>query len=188
MLNGSTSESLGTNQWPRITPIATALLVEMRANPTLPVTGVGNAATLGALTTLMERQMVTDHRTEGKPINNSRPDTGNAVVNYRFTAGRLKGLAVTVGVNSRGRRVIGYHTVTFEPIWDGDYTQVNASLAYSRPLRFRDRKIDWSVTLAGTNVLGDRYGLLPIIGDEIAVDRFSFQTAPTVFLTNRFSF
>jgi outer membrane receptor protein involved in Fe transport len=188
VLNGSHSKSLGTNQWPRITPIAQALLVEMRASPTTPVTGVGNAANLGVLATLMENQIRTDHLTDGKPINSSRPDSANAVVNYRFTEGRLKGIALTVGVNARGRRVIGYHTVTNEPIWDGDYTQLNLSIAYNRALRIRDRKIDWSVTLAGTNVLGDRYGLLPTMGDEIAIDRFTFETTPTVFLTNRFSF
>lgn len=188
VLNGSHSRNLGTNQWPRLTPIAQALLVEMRASPTTPVTGVGNAANLGALATLMENQMRTDHLTDGKPITSSRPDSANVVVNYRFTEGRFQGIALTAGLNVRGRRVIGYHTVTNEPIWDGDYTQLNVSIAYLRAIRLRDRKIDWSVTLAGTNVLGDRYGLLPTMGDEIAIDRFTFETAPTVFLTNRFSF
>jgi outer membrane receptor protein involved in Fe transport len=188
VLNGSTSESLGTNQWPRVTPIANELLTEMRAKPDLPVSGIGNATTLGAVVTLMERQLVTDHRTEGKPITSSRPDSGNLVVNYRFTDGALRGVAATLGVNARGRRVIGYHTVTFEPVWDGDYTQVNASLAYSRPLRFHGRKIDWNVTLNGTNILGHRHGLIPLMGDEIAIDRFSFEIAPTVYLTHRFTF
>lgn len=188
VLNGSRTKNIGTNQWPRITPIAEELLVEMRATPDTPVAGVGNATTLGALAVLMERQIRTDHLTEGKPINASRPYSGNVVVNYRFTDGRLKGLAFTLGVNSRGRRVIGYNTVTNEPVWDGDYTQINASISYGRALKLRDRKIDWNVTLNGTNIFGDRYGMLPTMGDEIAIDRFSFQTAPTVFLTNRFSF
>jgi hypothetical protein len=160
----------------------------MRANPTLPVTGVGNATTLAALATLMENQLRTDHLTEGKLIDSARPYNGNLLVNYRFTDGRLKGLALTAGINGRGRRVIGYHTLTNEPVMDGDYTQVNASIAYTRPLRFRDRKVEWSVTLAGTNILGHRYGLLPSMGDEIAIDRFSFEVTPTVFLTNRFTF
>jgi hypothetical protein len=188
VVNGTKTINTGTNQWPRITPIAQALLVEMKASPATPVAGVGNATTLAALATLMENQLRTDHLTEGKLIDSSRPYSGNVVVNYRFTEGRLKGLALTAGVNSRGHRVIGYHTVTNEPIMDGDYTQVNASIAYSRPLRFRDRKIEWSVTLTGTNLLGHRYGLIPSMGDEIAVDRFAFEVTPTVFLTNRFSF
>jgi outer membrane receptor protein involved in Fe transport len=188
VLNGSRTANTGTNQWPRVTPVAQALLVEMKASPATPVTGVGNAATLGALATLMENQIRTDHLTEGKPINASRPYNGNVVVNYRFSTGRLKGVALTTGVNLRGRRVIGYHTVTSEPIWDGDYVQVNASVGYTRALTLRGRKVEWNVTLAGTNVLGDRYGLLPIMGDEIGLDRFSFETTPTVFLTNRFSF
>jgi hypothetical protein len=104
------------------------------------------------------------------------------------TEGRLKGVAITAGANGRGRRVIGYNTVTNEPVMDGDYTQVNASLAYNRKLPLRGRKIDWGVTLAGTNLLGRRDGLLPSMGDEIAIDRFSFEVTPSVFLTNRFSF
>lgn len=188
VLNGSRSFNTGTNQWPRITHITQALLVEMLASPTTPVTGVGSAANLGALATLMETQIRTDHLTEGKLIDSSRPCSGNLVVNYRFNEGRLQGFAFTLGVNARGRRVIGYNTLTYEPVMDGDYTQLNGSVVYSRAVRFRSRKIDWSVTLAGANILGDRHGLLPTMGDEIGIDRFSFETTPTVFLTNRFSF
>jgi outer membrane receptor protein involved in Fe transport len=188
VVNGSHTENTGTNQWPRITPIAQSLLVEMRAAPATPVTGIGNATTLGALATLMETQIRTDHLTEGKPISASRPYSGNLVVNYRFTDGRFQGVALTLGVNGRGRRVIGYHTTTNEAVWDGDYTYVNGSIGYTRPFQIRGRRVVWNVTLAGTNVLGDRYGLLPTMGDEIAVDRFTFETAPTFFLTNRFSF
>jgi outer membrane receptor protein involved in Fe transport len=188
VVNGSRTINTGTNQWPRITPVAQALLVEMRANPTGPVTGVGNATTLAALANLMEAQIRTDHLTEGKLIDSSRPYSGNVVLNYRVTEGRLKGVAITAGANGRGRRVIGYNTVTNEPVMDGDYTQVNASLAYNRKLPLRGRKIDWGVTLAGTNLLGRRDGLLPSMGDEIAIDRFSFEVTPSVFLTNRFSF
>jgi outer membrane receptor protein involved in Fe transport len=188
VVNGSRGFNTGTNQWPRLTPIAQALLVEMKAAPTTPVTGVGNAATLGALATLMENQLRTDHLTEGKLIDNSRPYSGNIVVNFRVTEGRLRGLALTAGVNGRGRRVIGYHTITAEPVMDGDYTQFNASLAYNRKLTVRSRKLDWSVTLSGTNILGHRRGLIPTMGDEIAIDRFMFETTPSLFLTNRISF
>lgn len=188
MLNGNRTINKGANQWPRITAVAQALLEEMRASPTTPVTGVNNATTLGAVAALMETQIGKDHRTEGKLIARSRPNSGNMVVNYRVSEGRLRGLAFTAGLNVRGRRVIGYHTVTNEPVMDGDYSQLNASIAYNRPLTFRGRKMNWGMTLAGTNILGQRDRLLPIIGDEFGIDRFMFETTPTVFLTNRFSF
>ena len=136
----------------------------------------------------MLNQVRIDHRTEGRAVQNARPYSGNVFVHYRFTTGRLKGLAASVGVNVRGRRVIGYSTATQEAVMDADYTQVNPSLSYSRRIRFGQTKVEWNLMLAGTNVLGHRYGLLPIAGDEIGIDRYAFETTPSVSLTNRFSF
>jgi hypothetical protein len=55
-------------------------------------------------------------------------------------------------------------------------------------LSFAGKKIKWNVTVAGTNIFGHRYGLLPSIGNDLGVDRFFFETTPTTFLTNRLSF
>ena len=186
--NASKATVIGSNQFPRVTAFAQALVPELRARPTTPITGVNGSATAAALANTMENQMRIDHLTEGRAVQNARPYGANLFVNYRFTEGRLKGLAASLGVNLRGRRVIGYNTTTGEPVMDGDYTQVNPSISYERALTVRGRKIGWNVTLAGTNVLGNRYGLLPIAGDEISVDRFAFETTPTVSLLNRFSF
>lgn len=188
IVNGSKTSVLGSNQFPRVTAFANALIPELRAAPNTPVTGVGGAVTAGALADTMANQMRIDHLTEGKQVQNARPYSGNLFVNYRFVEGSLRGVALSLGINARGRRVIGYNTVTGNPVMDGDYVNVNPSVSYSHPIRIGSRKIDWSVMLAGTNVLGHRYGLIPIAGDEITIDRFGFETTPTFALTNRFSF
>lgn len=188
VLNGTKESVVASNQWPRVTAFAEALLTELRASSDTPVTGVTGSETAGALATTMENQLRTDHRADGKQVLNGRPYSGNIFVNYRFTEGRLKDVAVSLGVNVRGRRVIGFNTLNGEAVMDGDYIQFNPSVSYSRAFRFGGRKVNWSMMLAGTNVFGHRYGLLPIAGDEIGLDRFAFETTPTVSLTNRFSF
>ena len=188
VINGSHTTNIGSNQFPRITAAAQELLVDMLAKPTTPVTSQSTKAPAAALAATMQTQMATDHLTEGKMIQSARPDSANVVANYRFVEGRLKGLALTLGVNIRGPAVIGYNASTNEPVMDGDYVRYNPSVAYFRDLSVRGRKIHWSTTLSGTNVLGHRYGLLPTFGDNLSIDRFVFETTPTVFLTNRFSF
>ncbi len=188
IFNGSKTAVFGSNQFPRITRFATGLIGELRARPNTPIENVAGISTAGALADLMQERIRIDHLTEGKPIQNQRPYSGNVFANYRFTEGRLKGAAVSVGVISRGRQVIGSSSVTGDPVFDGDNTQINASLSYSRPIRFGGKKIGWEVTLAGTNIFGSRHGLLPSFGDEIGVDRFNFEITPTVSLANRFKF
>jgi hypothetical protein len=188
VVNGSHVTSLGSNQFPRVTAAAKDLLVDMLARPNTPVTGVANNLTLGALAATMQTQMAKDHLTEGKMILSARPDSANFLANYRFVEGRLKGLALTLGVNTRGPAVIGYNTVTNNPVMDGDYVRWNPSVSYTHDLSIRGRKINWSATLSGTNVLGHRYGLLPTFGDNLSIDRYVFETTPAMFLTNRFRF
>ena len=97
-------------------------------------------------------------------------------------------MVLNVGANVRGDRVIGYNTVTGAPFWAGGYVQYNASVGYGRQLQFAGRKLKWSVTLAGTNIGGHRYGLIPSAGDNLGITRYFFETTPTAFLTNKFSF
>jgi hypothetical protein len=128
------------------------------------------------------------HAADGKFTNNSRPDSANVFAHYQFLDGRLKGFSLGGGANYRGRRVIGYHTVTTEPVWADGYVAIKASIGYERQLQLGEKTLEWSITLSGDNIFGNREGLLPSSGSELGVDRFYFEPTPRVFLTNRFLF
>ncbi len=136
----------------------------------------------------MATQMAVELKSDNPEQNNTRRYSGNIFANYRFLEGRLKGVVLNAGANVRGDRVIGYNTVTGAPFWAGGYVQYNASVGYGRQLQFAGRKLKWSVTLAGTNIGGHRYGLIPSAGDNLGITRYFFKTTPTAFLTNKFSF
>jgi hypothetical protein len=186
--NASKSANVSSNIFPRVIPFANGVIAELRANPNLPVNGVSAAATAGTLADTMAATIAKDLQADNLNQLNTRRYSANVFANYRFLEGRLKGLALNAGANIRGDRVIGYHSVTGAPWWAGAYVQYNASIGYDRSFQFAGKKVKWNVTLAGTNIFGHRYGLLPSVGNDLGIDRFFFETTPTAFLTNRLSF
>jgi hypothetical protein len=190
VLNASTMRNVESNKFPRLLPLAIDVSTRLKQNPTqeLGEYADGDNLTWGDFAADMDREINNALAPVGKSINNARPDSGNLFVNYRFTEGGFRGVSASFGVNFRGERVIGYHTVTNEPIWADGYTTCRASLGYERDVSLGSRNVKWSVTLSGNNIFGDKKGLLPSTGTEFGIDRFFFEPTPTFFLTNRFTF
>ena len=188
--NGTKYETLESNVFPRMMPLAASVIAELNAKPTLSLAnaGIAGVATASDLAAVIQSRIAQDLRAEGLAQLNSRDYNANVFANYRIQEGRFNGLSSSLGANIRGQRVIGYHSVTGKPVWAGDNTQYNGSISYNRKLPFLGKNVRWNATLSGTNIFGRRYGLIASRGNELGIDRFSFQTTPSWFLTNTLNF
>ncbi len=131
---------------------------------------------------------------EGSPTSELREWRFNAVTNYNFTQGRLKGWSVGANVRWQDEGAIGfpYHTVDGQnlpdvknPYMAPSLTTWGANIGYSRKL---PRNIDWSIRLHVHNI-GIGNELIPIGAQpDGTIARWTIREPQKWTLSNTFRF
>lgn len=137
---------------------------------------------------------------EGRPTAELRPWRFNAITNYNFSEGRLKGFGIGGALRWQDSGVIGFPTLpgviagrdTFIPDITNGYqgsteTNIDAFLSYRR--KIFDNKIDWSIRLNVKNLNADKNGVIPIRAQPDGSIARVRTSPPRVFLlSNSFKF
>lgn len=145
------------------------------------------ALVIGPLSAILSR--------DGTPALEQREWRINAVTNYQFDEGALKGLGIGTGIRHQSKNAVGFENKIVEGEAVPDITkpffgpaQLNGDIwiSYQRPIW--DDRMDWKIQLNVRNAYGDDSPIPVVINPDgnLAVIRNSIPQE--IFLTNTFRF
>lgn len=156
-VNFSRGNAINTNILPFLQAYVAANRAEWARNSAVRINQAGfanTAATVGAVLTQIDNQLLADLASNGQRPIRDRKYSGNAFANYTFAnEGLLKGWGLGAGVNYRGPALLAYRVFTDgKPAFTPVYTSFNAVASYRKRL---SKRLNLTVQLNVQNLLND---------------------------------